>query len=152
LLNALTDNRPYWQFMGFQFHHAGDDITAVMPFVDRLIGDPTGPALHGGATASLLEVAGFVTLGFAYLCHQAENGVIDAKALMAGALPDLLPKTINITVDYLRPGQLCDTFARAQIIRSGRRYANVQITAWQDAKTRPIAQAMAHFAMPDPKE
>jgi acyl-coenzyme A thioesterase PaaI-like protein len=57
----------------------------------------------------------------------------------------VLPKTINITIDYLRSGRTVDTFARGVITRHGRRVANVRVEAWQDDPERPIAIAYAHF-------
>ena len=59
-----------------------------------------------------------------------------------------LPKTIDLTVDYLRSGLPRDSFARARVVRSGRRYASVQVEAWQDNRARPHAQATGHFLMP----
>jgi acyl-coenzyme A thioesterase PaaI-like protein len=56
-----------------------------------------------------------------------------------------LPKTITITVDYLRSGHAVDTYARGVVTRQGRRVANVHVEAWQDDRARPIATAHAHF-------
>ena len=60
-----------------------------------------------------------------------------------------LPKTIDFTTDYLRSGLPRDAYARAQVTRSGRRYASVRVEAWQDNRARPIAQASGHFLMPE---
>ena len=43
---------------------------------------------------------------------------------------------------------LHDAYARARVTRSGRRYASVQVEAWQDNHDRPIAHGAAHFLMP----
>lgn len=59
-----------------------------------------------------------------------------------------LPKTIDFTVDYLRSGLPRDAYARARVVRSGRRYASVQVEAWQDQRARLFAQATGHFLMP----
>jgi acyl-coenzyme A thioesterase PaaI-like protein len=58
-----------------------------------------------------------------------------------------VPKTINITVDYLRSARVADTYARAVITKHGRRVANVQVRAWQGDESRPIAAAHAHFLL-----
>ena len=57
----------------------------------------------------------------------------------------LLPRTITLTVDYLRSGRAVDTFARGILTRQGRRVACVRVEAWQDDRSRPIAVASAHF-------
>ena len=63
------------------------------------------------------------------------------------ALARPLPKTIDLTVDYLRPGQPRDAFAAARIVRSGRRYASVHVEAWQEDRGRLFAQGTGHFLM-----
>jgi acyl-coenzyme A thioesterase PaaI-like protein len=35
------------------------------------------------------------------------------------------------------------------VARSGRRYASVNVEAWQDKRTRLFTQATGHFLMPD---
>ena len=71
------------------------------------------------------------------------------KEVEAGAAPTRrLPKTIDLTVDYLRSGLPRDAYARARIIRSGRRYASVHVEGWQDNRNRMFAQATGHFLMP----
>jgi len=77
-----------------------------------------------------------------------ESGALSVEDLEAGKLPRL-PKTIDFSVDYMRSGLPRDAYARARVTRSGRRYASVQVEAWQDNRQRPIAQAVAHFLMPD---
>jgi acyl-coenzyme A thioesterase PaaI-like protein len=54
-------------------------------------------------------------------------------------------KTIDIGVDYLRSGKPVDTYARARVIRIGRRIANVQAEAWQNERSQPIAAMHGHF-------
>jgi len=147
VLKALVDGVPYIQFLGIQFERRGDELTAILPFKDDLIGNPMLPALHGGATAAFLEVTAIITLNWSLLWADMESGALDAAALNAQTLPRL-PKTIDFTVDYLRSGLPRDAYARAQIIRSGRRYASVRVEGWQDNRARPFAQATGHFVMP----
>ncbi|MBU3259214.1 PaaI family thioesterase [Roseovarius sp. PS-C2] len=146
-LNALVHGVPYIQFLGIEFDRRGDELTSIMPFADRLIGNPILPALHGGATAAFLEVTAIIGLSWSMLWDQIESGALDPDDLAQGKLPRL-PKTIDFTVDYLRSGLPRDAYARAQVARSGRRYASVHVEAWQDNRARPFAQASGHFLMP----
>jgi acyl-coenzyme A thioesterase PaaI-like protein len=57
----------------------------------------------------------------------------------------VLPKTITITVDYLRSAGAVDTHARGVITRQGRRVANVRVEAWQADRASPVASAHAIF-------
>ncbi len=144
-LSELVARVPYISFMGFQFERRGDELTAVMPYRPDLIGNPALPALHGGALAAFLEVTALISLSWSMIWPKFE----------AGETMDMLPKfpkTIDLTVDYLRSGLPRDAYARAEITRAGRRYASVQVEAWQDNRTRPIVQATGHFLMPSTSE
>ncbi len=146
-LAALVGGVPYIQFMGIGVQRRGDELTATMTFDEKLIGNPLLPALHGGATAAFLEVTAMIEISWAMLWSDIESGAIDVETLVAGDLPRL-PKTIDFTVDYLRSGLPRDAYARAKVTRSGRRYASVQVEAWQDNRDRLFAQATCHFLMP----
>lgn len=146
-LSALVGAVPYIGFLGIRFDRRGDELTAVLPFAERLIGNPILPALHGGATAAFLEVAAIIELGWSVLWETMESGEAGAGA-DATPLPRL-PKTIDFTIDYLRTGLPRDAYARARVNRSGRRYASVHVEAWQDNRARPFAQATGHFLMPE---
>lgn len=147
-LAALVGAVPYIQFLGIQFDRRGDELTAILPYDAKLIGNPSLPALHGGVTASFLEVTGLIGLAWISLWDDLEAGRIDPNAVTAGALPPL-PKTIDFTVDYLRAGLPRDCYARARVNRSGRRYASVQVEAWQDNRDRPFALGSVHCLMPE---
>jgi acyl-coenzyme A thioesterase PaaI-like protein len=146
-LRALVAGVPYIGFLGVEFERRGDELTGVMPFDEKLIGNPILPALHGGATAAFLEITSIIGLSWGVLWDEVETGAVDLETLKAGRLPRL-PKTIDFTVDYLRSGLPRDAYARAQVNRSGRRYASVHVEAWQDNRGRPFAQATGHFLMP----
>jgi acyl-coenzyme A thioesterase PaaI-like protein len=86
---------------------------------------------HGGATAGLLETAGYAALRTALIA--------------AGRDPQLKP--INITVQYLAAGKSQASFAVGRITRLGRRNANVTVEAWQSDRSRPIATAVMNILM-----
>lgn len=146
-LNALVHGVPYVQFLGIEFDRRGDELTAIMPFDDKLIGNPLLPALHGGAIAGFLETTAVIGLAWSVLWEDIESGEIDTDELAIGHLPRL-PKTIDFNIDYLRSGLPRDAYARAKVNRSGRRYASVHVEAWQDQRGKLFAQATGHFLMP----
>jgi uncharacterized protein (TIGR00369 family) len=126
----LLDSLPYARFLGLRTQLNGDDLTVVMPFQDKLIGNPMLPALHGGSTAALLEMTAVAQVSLSY--------------------PRLrLPRPINVTVAYLRSGRPVDVFAQARISKAGRRVAFVVAEAWQEARDQPIATLTAHFLLDD---
>jgi acyl-coenzyme A thioesterase PaaI-like protein len=146
-LDRLVSAVPYVGFLGIRFDRRGDELTAILPYQDMLIGNPMVPALHGGVTAAFLEVTAIIELAWAMSWDEMENA--RAPDLQLGPGPLRLPKTIDLTVDYLRSGLPRDAFARARVNRSGRRYASVHVEAWQDNRDRLFAQGTGHFLMPD---
>lgn len=145
-LERLVSSVPYIAHLGVQFDRRGDELTAVLPYRDGLIGNPMIPALHGGVTAAFLEVTAIIELAWVMIWEEMEAA--------GGAEPPAdmrlrLPKTIDFTVDYLRTGLPRDAYARARVNRSGRRYASVHVEAWQDNRLRLFAQATGHFLMPE---
>ena len=145
-LSSLLSGVPYIGYLGIQFDRRGDELTAILPFDEKLIGNPSIPALHGGVTAAFLEVAAIIELSWSLLWEEMETGRLDPATIAAA--PPALPKTIDFTVDYLRAGLPRDAYARARVNRSGRRYASVHVEAWQDNRTRLFAQGTGHFLMP----
>jgi acyl-coenzyme A thioesterase PaaI-like protein len=127
-IQPLVDAIPYARFMGMQMRVEAEEIIGVLAYTDDLIGNPRLPALHGGTLGALLESTAIFKM-----LWQAETVAV--------------PKTINITVQYLRSGKPRDTFARADITRAGRRIATVRAIAWQEDLDRPIAAANAHFLL-----
>ncbi|MDX1742553.1 MAG: PaaI family thioesterase [Ruegeria sp.] len=146
-LNAIVEGVPYIRFLNITFDRRGDELTGVLNFDDKLIGNPLLPALHGGVTAAFLEVTAVITLSWEYFFPRIESGEIDPEDLFK-AETIRFPKTVDFTVDYLRSGLPRDAYARAFVSRSGRRYASVRVEAWQDNHARPFAQATGHFLMP----
>lgn len=146
-LDALVARVPFIRTLGVVFERRGDELTAVLPYREMLIGNPILPALHGGATAGFLEVAALIELTWTQVWPNVESGRITPEQVtQASALR--MPKTVDFTIDYLRSGLPRDAYARARVNRSGRRYASVHVEGWQDNRSRLFAQATGHFVMP----
>jgi uncharacterized protein (TIGR00369 family) len=125
-IKALFDLVPYSRFLGLSARLDAGELITTMTFADHLIGNPVLPALHGGTLGALMESAAIFEL-----LWRAETIV--------------LPKTITLTVDYLRSGAAVDTHARSTVTRHGRRVANVRVEAWQADRNAPVATAHAIF-------
>ena len=120
---------PYAAFLGLRAEVVGGELLGVMPFAEPLIGNPVIPALHGGVLGAFMELT-----ATAELARRGDGGV--------------LPRTIGVTVEYLRSGRARDTFARAEVKRLGRRIANVAVEAWQDDRAKPVALLYGRFLLP----
>ena len=146
-LAALTDTVPYNRLLGVRFDRLGDELTGRLAFREGLVGNPDLPAIHGGVTGSFLEITALMQLAWDQVLSHMEQGGEAAERIAAGHFPPY-PKTIDITIDYLRSGRPRETFARATVRRTGRRVANLHVEAWQDSRARPIAMLRGNFLMP----
>lgn len=129
-LQAFLDRTPFARFLGLHCEIMGDEMTAILPFQDKLIGNQTIRALHGGAIGAFLELTAMAQL---FLLTEVSS----------------FPKPINLTIDYLRQGKAENLFARASVTKQGRRIANVRAEAWQSERDKPVATLNAHFLLGD---
>ena len=119
---------PYARLLGIERRRANGESLYSMPFSDAVLGRPG--FLHGGAIAGLLE---FAAIGAIFDSLEDHDQVT--------------VKPINITVSYLRGGEAKETFASATVNRMGKRIANVEAHAWQDARDKPIATALMNVRL-----
>jgi acyl-coenzyme A thioesterase PaaI-like protein len=122
----FIDTVPYARWLNLTANEIDGELITTMRYSDHLIGNPALPALHGGTLGALLESAAIFEL-----LWRAETIV--------------LPKTITLTVDYLRSGGPVDTHARGIVTRHGKRVTNVRMEAWQGDRATPVATAHAIF-------
>ena len=106
MLQKLVARVPYMQFLGIQIDRRGDELTAILPYADRLIGNPMLPALHGGATAAFLEVTAIMELTWAMIWEDMEAGRITDDTP-----PSLCPRPSTL------PSITCAAGCRAMLTR-----------------------------------
>lgn len=147
-LHALCEAVPYHRFLGVRLTRMGDELTATLPFEEALIGNPLIPAIHGGVTGAFLEITAITRLAWDRAWTVMEAGGPAAERIAAGDFAPW-PKTVDISIDYLRSGKPRAMFARAEIVKRGRRVANVRVEAWQAERARPVAALHGHFLMPE---
>lgn len=120
---------PYAHFLGVRFEEdAQGSLLFRLPFQQKNIGNTMLPALHGGVIAGFMENAAVINLMWC----------LDSSSM---------PKIIDFNIDYILSGRAQETFARCDIVKLGKRIANVQITAWQDDPSKAIAVARSHFKL-----
>lgn len=121
--SAVVRAIPFARFVGMDLTRSdGGALVGKLRYAEHLTGNPLVPALHGGTLGALLES-------------------IAVFAVLAETESPKTPKTISITIDYLRSARTVDTFARADVVRQGRRVATVRSLAWQDDPQKPVAAA-----------
>jgi uncharacterized protein (TIGR00369 family) len=125
-LQAVLERIPYARFLGLRAELAGDEMTAILPFSDHIVGNPTLPAIHGGVLGAFMEMTAL-----------AQLSIKEGQARQ--------PRVIDVSIEYLRSGRPLTTYARAEIKKVGRRIANVHVEAWQEQRAAPIAALRGHF-------
>ncbi len=126
-LSPVIEAIPYARLLGIRASHRGELLFHLPPKPGN-VGNPTLPALHGGAIGGFLELSGALHL------------VMTMDVLR-------IPKVVDFSIDYVRAGRLQDTHAACHVVRQGRKLVNVAIQAWQDSREEPIATARAHFLL-----
>ena len=92
----------------------------------RHIGNPLVKTIHGGVTASFIE-----------MCSQ--------HCLTSKLGKDTRISLLSSNVDYLRITKDADIHGRAQIVRSSRRLAFIDVWCWQDDEDIPIAHGTCNL-------
>lgn len=127
-VNGLLASVPYCAWLGISARIEDGAVVLDMPFDGKLVGNPMLPALHGGVTGSLLETAALVQILF-------ETGAAR------------IPRTVDITVDYLRSARAVPSHARAHLVRQGRRVISARAEMWQEDASKPVASFRGHFLL-----
>ena len=129
LRDLMEDKIPFNKFLGMKMVRVDQTAAELMiPFRPEFIGDVTRPALHGGLISTLIDTSG-------------------GAATFAQLEPGDRCSTVDLVVDYIRPGPLADITARAVVARRGNRVClvNVEVTAGEGAEKTVIAQGRGVF-------
>lgn len=111
LRQMMEEFIPFNRFLGIKVVELSEnDVRLTLPFRSEFVGDPIRPALHGGVISTLADVAGGLAVW---------SGLAEPRARVA---------TIDLRVDYLRPGRLETLDAVAHVVRKGNRVGVVDVT------------------------
>jgi len=95
---------PFNAFLGMRVAELRNGYACIeLPFRDDFIGDPLRRALHGGVLSTLADTAGGIAVW-----SQLSNG-------------NSRVSTIDLRVDYLRPGKPEVIAVEANVVRQGNR-------------------------------
>jgi uncharacterized protein (TIGR00369 family) len=104
LCRFMEEQIPFNKFLGVKVAAMqGGFARLEIPFRPEFIGDPQRPALHGGVISMLADTAGGLAVW---------SGLDDERSRVS---------TIDLRIDYLRPGKLDTLMAEASVVRLGNR-------------------------------
>jgi len=118
-------------------YDTGEAVTSFDMKPD-LVGNPVAGILHGGVTASVIDLTGGLSaLLSCARYHQNKPLDVIQKKLVASA-------TIDMRVDYLRPGRGDSFKCLSRVIRAGSRIVVAKIDLYNDTEVR-IATGTATY-------
>jgi len=118
IADFFGNKMPFHQLIGLEIvSYEKDSVTLSIKMKPELVGNTMHGILHGGVTATILDVAGGMVV-FAGVLENLES--IDQQSVF-GRLQNL--GTIDLRIDYLRPGRGEEFIATAQVIRAGNKVA-----------------------------
>ncbi|OTA17837.1 Acyl-coenzyme A thioesterase PaaI [Xenorhabdus vietnamensis] len=130
---------PFNQLLGLELLRFEQDYVELQfRYQEKLVGNMVHKILHGGAIASILDVAGGL------VC--AGNALAAIETLTIPEIQKRLTTlgTIDLRVDYLRPGRGEVFTASCNIIRSGNKVSVARIELHNEKQVH-IASAMGTY-------
>jgi uncharacterized protein (TIGR00369 family) len=135
LKQVAEDFIPFNKFLGIQatiVEHGR--VRLEIPWRDELVGDPVRGALHGGVISMLADTAGGMVIW----------------SVMDNAMARL--STIDLRIDYLRPGKLERLAADATVVRVGGRVGVADIRLFHlGSESETVATGKGVYAIKIPK-
>lgn len=120
LREFMAEQIPFNRFLGMQILELRDGFCRMqIPFRPELVGDPFRPALHGGVLSTLVDTCG------------------GAAVFTVVALGDRI-STIDMRVDYLRPGELKAIACESTVTRVGNRVASTDMKVFHPDKPEQL--------------
>lgn len=112
----VADVVPHNRALGIRLAELGEDtVTLLLPWNDRLVGNPDTRVMHGGAITTLMDA----TCG---------------TSVILTLMEPLPVATLDLRIDYLRPGRSGeDVHARAHCFKVARNVAFVRCEAFNPA-------------------
>lgn len=113
---------PFNRELGLELRHFDDDgVELTFTNQHKLVGNAAQKILHGGVIASVLDVAAGLACVGSVLMRQ-ESLVEEELAARLSRMG-----TIDLRVDYLRPGRGEHFIASASVLRSGNKVAVARV-------------------------
>lgn len=131
---GILDLIPYSSFIGAQAKPERDEVLYWLDRRASNIGNPSLPAIHGGVIGGFLELSAAVEILY----------TLDVK---------LMPKVVDFSLDYLRPGRYKTIYANCTVLRQGKKtgqcYSDRMAGQSRDPnchRTLPLSNFLSNFS------
>lgn len=119
VISLFRDTMPFNQLLGLEFVTQGvgleTEIALHLNWQPSLTGNPMQKILHGGVTATMLDTIGGLVSIVETIKQTPQSELINLQSRLSTM------GTVDMRVDYLRPGRGEQFIATACIIRKGSR-------------------------------
>lgn len=118
VMDVFDQQLPFNRFLGLNVHRDKfEKATITLSWQDSLMGNPYHKILHGGVTAAILDTVGGL-MAMLYVAKDLNNLTMAEFQQRISTMG-----TIDMRVDYLRPGKGEEFTATAEMIRKGNKVA-----------------------------
>jgi uncharacterized protein (TIGR00369 family) len=119
IIEFFNHHMPFNRLLGLSASYTENlDAEIRLSWHDNLMGNPVHKILHGGVTAAVLDTVGSIAALLAGTTH------LDSVAAVKEYYDQLANGgTLDMRVDYLRPGRGTEFIASAKVIRRGKKVA-----------------------------
>ncbi len=126
---------PFNKWLGMKVEHLErGQVTMSIPWRPEIVGDPTVPALHGGVIGAVADATGGIAVW----------------SMLENAASRL--STVDMRVDYLRPGKQEKLLASSNVVRLGARLGWADVRLYHPGRENElIATARAVYTIKIPK-
>ncbi len=127
-IELMEKSIPFNLHIGFTVEEVREGYARVrVPFREEFIGDPRRPALHGGLLSAVIDASGGLAVWTQF------------------EVTDLI-STVDMRVDYLRPGPDRDILAESRVVRMGNRVSVVNTVVYAaGSPDEPVAEGRAVY-------
>jgi len=120
LRRFMTESIPFNRYLGITVTAAEVGFVRLeVPFRPEFVGDPVRPALHGGIISTLIDTCG-------------------GAAVWSALSPQDRVSTVDLRVDYLRPGEMAALIAEGTVVRLGNRVGVVDIRVFHPGREQHL--------------
>ncbi len=126
---------PFNKFLGMRARELKDGFAVLeLPFRDDFIGDPIRRAMHGGVLSAMADTAGGIAV-WTQLADESRR-----------------VSTIDLRIDYLRPGKSEAVLCEAKVVRQGNRVGVCDMRLFHpSAEAETIATGKGVYNIVQPK-
>lgn len=119
-VRLMEQDVPFNRHLGFKVLEIREGyVKTLIAYQPDFVGDPRRPALHGGFLASVVDACGGLAVWTNF------------------EIEDLI-STVDMRVDYLRPGPDKDIIAESRVVRTGNRVSVVNTVIYTSGNPEQV--------------